>query len=997
MNRAVRALVSLALLACDAGAPAFDVAEATQALSASQRRERAGLIRDLYAAQGITSGWLAAGLADAETMMTHCRNGETAYWERNGCSGPHSDYCGGPVLAGAGDGPCSARQGGLGMFQFDAGNYDQTLARDGRHVLDLQGNIRQSIAFVLDMLIRSPYTTGVRTREDAVRWMNAIDSPSHPQFANWVKTVTHLYNGCRPGWGCYAERSGRYESFARNMYREMGAGFWDTGAAGSFDEETVDPRVPPAPAPTGPTVAEGIRQNRGGCTTAGFETLSRQLAQHQACMFPGQFVEVRHPNISTSSGRVHLFMVPESAAALRRAADSTRLQVNSAFRPVSDQFALLRRGGCGIVAAPGRSNHNGGRAVDLQNWSAARPAMTRAGLRWYGAADQVHFDGPGPDQRARSVRAFQNLWNLNNPGDRIAEDGVWGPQTEARLLRTPMAGFARTGCGPATPLPMDEAPTAMPEDPASCGGLIPCLEGLGGLACFDEHADVLSCGGRDGGDACFTPCGGAPEVCEAAMTCWRSGGGGACFRPERCAPVATPEEPEEPEEVPACADYRLASSELGLRRVAFLLACVSNREEVARLHREGVGAILQLAPEHARLLAEIAPGHGLVEHVYVRGGGVEKPLVAFVFTARYAGMLAANVPWSTAGRAAVGYALDALPQPHLETLSRVIVDLVRSGDRLDWRLPTPFGELDLDDDVLDALRGEPARVASDPVGYAMLFTDPALASNGIAALELTKELGKQMEIAGRGAIGARAFPSEVGELGFEPCRVLGVPVPFCSVATSGADSLGPRPATGPLDFVGTLYQHAVGASEVLREDGVYQRGAPHESLYGRPGSTPSAQAAAACSQWLLCGNEPSDADRDGVRWLPRELREMSEAESEEVDDCSDINPANVHGGCGVDAEDPCSAHTDCGSCNRAVGCGFCGATGECVSDSQRATCGGDWRGSPSSCVDCAALTECGACVANGFCGWCPGMGCLNDHSEAAIACGDSYRPTQCGG
>ena len=413
----------LSALACDPGGPTFEVAEATSALSASERRDRAGRIRDLYAAQGITSAWLAAGLADAETMMTHCRNGETPYWERNGCSGPHSDYCGGPVLAGAGDGPCADREGGLGMFQFDAGDYDETLARDGRHVLDLDGNIRQSIVFVLDMIRRSPYTRGIRSREDAVRWMNAIDSPSHPEFDNWVKTVTHLYNGCRPGWSCYSERYARYRDFARNMHGEMGASFWNAGApAGTIDEGAVDPRVPPA-VPSGPTVADGIRQNRGSCSTVGFERLSRQLAQHQTCMFPGQFVEVRHPNITATSGRVHLFMVPESAAALRRVADGTPLRVNSAFRPVSDQLALQRRGGCGAVAAPGRSNHNGGRAVDVDNWSAVRSAMSRGGFSWYGPGDEVHFDGPGPDQRSRSVLAFQNLWNLNNPSDPIEEDG----------------------------------------------------------------------------------------------------------------------------------------------------------------------------------------------------------------------------------------------------------------------------------------------------------------------------------------------------------------------------------------------------------------------------------------------------------------------------------------------------------------------------------------------------------------------------------------------
>ncbi|MCA9614322.1 MAG: hypothetical protein KC586_16315, partial [Myxococcales bacterium] len=85
-------------------------------LTAAQRRVRAGEIRDAAAANGITQGWLLAGIADAETRMSHCWSELT--WA---CQGPNSSDCGGgPVVAGAGDGPCSLRQGGLGMFQFDA-------------------------------------------------------------------------------------------------------------------------------------------------------------------------------------------------------------------------------------------------------------------------------------------------------------------------------------------------------------------------------------------------------------------------------------------------------------------------------------------------------------------------------------------------------------------------------------------------------------------------------------------------------------------------------------------------------------------------------------------------------------------------------------------------------------------------------------------------------------------------------------------------------------
>lgn len=57
--------------------------------------------------------------------------------------------------------------------------------------------------------------------------------------------------------------------------------------------------------------------------------------------------------------------------------------------------------------------------------------------------DPVHFEHlSSPDIRGKDVEAFQRLWNRNNPGDQISEDGDYGPQTEARLKKSPATGFA---------------------------------------------------------------------------------------------------------------------------------------------------------------------------------------------------------------------------------------------------------------------------------------------------------------------------------------------------------------------------------------------------------------------------------------------------------------------------------------------------------------------------------------------------------------------------
>src|SRR5438093_260966 len=57
------------------------------------------------------------------------------------------------------------------------------------------------------------------------------------------------------------------------------------------------------------------------------------------------------------------------------------------------------------------------------------------------STDPVHFDCPGADHRSDSILAFQKLWNVNNPGDKIAEDGSYGPATESRLAKSPAGGF----------------------------------------------------------------------------------------------------------------------------------------------------------------------------------------------------------------------------------------------------------------------------------------------------------------------------------------------------------------------------------------------------------------------------------------------------------------------------------------------------------------------------------------------------------------------------
>ncbi len=223
-------LCLVVLLACtQAPTPPEEVSSIESLLSPAERQVRAGQIRDAAAANGMTQGWLLAGIADAETQMSHCWSELT--WA---CMGPNSADCGGgPVVAGAGDGPCSIRQGGLGMFQFDAGDFDDTLAREGDRILSIAGNVAAAVDFVVAMVIRSVYVDGVSTNEEAIEWMNGVRI-GNARWDPWVRTVTHYYNGCRPTYSCWTSRYEHYRSNTVGVHDEMGPDFWEVGAVGGF-------------------------------------------------------------------------------------------------------------------------------------------------------------------------------------------------------------------------------------------------------------------------------------------------------------------------------------------------------------------------------------------------------------------------------------------------------------------------------------------------------------------------------------------------------------------------------------------------------------------------------------------------------------------------------------------------------------------------------------------------------------------------------------------
>lgn len=175
------------------------------------------IIRDTAALAGLTNAVLIAGIGEVETNFAHCWSEAT--WA---CQGPSSSSCdGGPVIAGAADGPCSDEQGGLGLFQFDSGTYSETIATYGPEIVTMSGNVEAVVPFLVTRAIQS--VEAVNSEQEALDWMNSIPIvDGDPKFEDWLYFVAWRYNGCQ---GCTAQQD-KYRAGTHTLLNEFGAEFW---------------------------------------------------------------------------------------------------------------------------------------------------------------------------------------------------------------------------------------------------------------------------------------------------------------------------------------------------------------------------------------------------------------------------------------------------------------------------------------------------------------------------------------------------------------------------------------------------------------------------------------------------------------------------------------------------------------------------------------------------------------------------------------------------
>jgi hypothetical protein len=188
------------------------------------------------------------------------------------------------------------------------------------------------------------------------------------------------------------------------------------------------------------------------CTTTSVKGLSQQLVDEIDCLKPGTLTSIATIKNTSIGSAVFPYLQTPAASALAKtvAARGTTLTINSALRTLPQQYLLYEwylqgRCGIGLAASPGNSNHESGLAVDVEDNAGWNSYFSAHGWKWFGSADPVHFDyvAGGIDLRSLSVLAFQKLWNENNPNDPIAEDGSYGPDTEKRLVKSPVGGFSK--------------------------------------------------------------------------------------------------------------------------------------------------------------------------------------------------------------------------------------------------------------------------------------------------------------------------------------------------------------------------------------------------------------------------------------------------------------------------------------------------------------------------------------------------------------------------
>jgi N-acetylmuramoyl-L-alanine amidase len=187
------------------------------------------------------------------------------------------------------------------------------------------------------------------------------------------------------------------------------------------------------------------------CETSSVKGLDLQLLYQINLIKPGLLVRIDDiPDLILGSS-VHPWVqagVRKCLINALKARSGVKMTINSAYRTIVGQQLLrshYENKRCNIVAAapPGKSNHNNASAIDIEDANEWKDALSRNGFKKLGDFDPMHYDCTlgTIDMTSVSITAFQQLWNLANPRNKLTVDGQMGQLTTTRLKNAPIEGF----------------------------------------------------------------------------------------------------------------------------------------------------------------------------------------------------------------------------------------------------------------------------------------------------------------------------------------------------------------------------------------------------------------------------------------------------------------------------------------------------------------------------------------------------------------------------
>jgi N-acetylmuramoyl-L-alanine amidase len=194
------------------------------------------------------------------------------------------------------------------------------------------------------------------------------------------------------------------------------------------------------------------------CETSSVRPLDLQLLHQLNITKPGILARIDDiPNITLGES-VHPIAQKAVRECLIRAIAArpgATLTINSAYRTIVGQQLLrshYQAHRCGIVAASpaGKSNHNNASAIDIEDAEEWREALCANGFKKLGSFDPMHYDCIDDsiiNLLPLSILAFQQIWNLAYPNDKLALDGDMGALTLNRLKNCPIEGLPNLPAG----------------------------------------------------------------------------------------------------------------------------------------------------------------------------------------------------------------------------------------------------------------------------------------------------------------------------------------------------------------------------------------------------------------------------------------------------------------------------------------------------------------------------------------------------------------------